>query len=88
MRNLKLDMDELVVESFSVVEDEKKQRGTVIARHSHIPDLCGGYTYDPNNLMCYSYAVECQPSQVPTNCEPSQPTAYVCDSCRDSRTAC
>lgn len=43
-------------------------------------------TMNPADLYCISYAVECEPSMVPTNC-PSEPTCYA-TTCRDSRTAC
>jgi hypothetical protein len=43
-------------------------------------------TYNPNLTECNSYAVQCEPSMVPTNC-PSDPTCYG-GGCRDSLTAC
>lgn len=85
-RKLKLEVDDLAVETFRVAEDVV-EKGTVFARNSVFPGMCG-FTYDPVNLACFSYAVECPPSRVPTNCTDSEPTAYVCDSCRDSVTAC
>ena len=42
-------------------------------------------TYNEYAAECQSYAVQCEPSMVPTNC-PSEPTCY--PYCRDSVTAC
>jgi hypothetical protein len=84
MKKVRLQAEDLKVESFATAE-AGAVRGTVQAHNTW--DICQ-YTMDPANLQCYSYAVECPPSRVPTNCTDSQPTNYYCDSCRDSVTAC
>jgi hypothetical protein len=90
MSKIRLDAEALEVESFEAVAAEKL-RGTVRAHDDTNPPFseCGyEFTYDPLWPICYSYAVQCPPSHVPTGCTPSEPTNYWCDSCRDSVTAC
>ena len=90
MRKLELKIEDLAVESFNTAGADPA-RGTVHAHNSDALDSgCGGceYTYDAGATECYSYAVECPASHVPTNCTDSEPTNYFCDSCRDSVTAC
>jgi hypothetical protein len=85
-----LKVEDLTVESFNTAGSDE-DRGTV---HAHASDgpasgcMWCEYTYQAGAAECYSYAVQCPESYVPTNCGPSQPTNYYCDSCRDSITAC
>jgi hypothetical protein len=90
MRKLELKIEDLSVESFNTAGSED-ERGTVHAHASDGPASGCMYcepTYQVGAYECYSYAVECPASQVPTNCTDSEPTNYWCDSCRDSVTAC
>jgi hypothetical protein len=90
MRKLELKIEDLSVESFDTAGSEA-ERGTV---HGHASDgpasgcMYCDPTYQVGAAECYSYAVQCPESYVPTNCAESQPTSYGCDSCRDSFTAC
>jgi hypothetical protein len=78
----------LAVESFNTAGGDD-ERGTVHAHDSIGPNTnCCPFTYNPGMWECYSYAEPCPASQVPTNCTDSERTHYVCDSCRDSYTAC
>jgi hypothetical protein len=88
VRKLELKIEDLAVESFNTAGSDD-ERGTVHAHDSVGPQThCCEFTYDPAAYQCYSYAIQCPDSQVPTNCTDSQRTNYVCDSCRDSYTAC
>ncbi len=88
MRKLELKVEELAVESFNTAGADD-ERGTVHAHDSVGPaSECCEFTYNPVQWQCYSYAVQCPASRVPTNCTDSEPTNYYCDSCRDSYTAC
>jgi hypothetical protein len=89
MKKMRLHLSDVDVESFSVLPPEEFRGRTVVAHVTDFQQTCQcGYTYDPFALDCVSYAEPCEASMVPTNCTPSEPTNYYCDSCRDSVTAC
>ncbi len=64
MKKLRLNPDELAVESFDLPEADLPG-GTVHARNTHAEDFtCGcaeseGCTYDPRAIDCVSYAAQC-----------------------------
>lgn len=86
MHKLRLDVEDLVVESFNVQTEKRKEKGTVFARQTDYPEGCVHYTHDPGMAECYSYAQQCEATAVPTNCPYSDFTSYCV--CRDSITAC
>lgn len=62
MSKLKLDLDDLAVESFDTAREEQKQRGTVRANEATEWNTCQGPTCDPGNTcwdscdgVCGSY---------------------------------
>ncbi len=87
MRKVRLHAEDLKVESFPTA-DAPPSRGTVRAHNTYDTGCGCAYTMDPGNFDCYSYAVQCPASYVPTNCTYSEPTNAACDGCRDSVTYC
>jgi hypothetical protein len=98
MRKLELRVEDLAVETFDAGSDAGI-RGTVHGNNTFFPQTnccpsgpqqtnCCDFTYNPADTQCVSYAEPCEESRVPHNCFPSNPTDYVCNSCRDSITAC
>ncbi|HEX5872656.1 MAG TPA: hypothetical protein VFY65_19635 [Longimicrobium sp.] len=83
---LQLHAEDLRVESFET-QGAANARGTVHG-HNTLEGYECMYTHNAGAVECWSYANPCEASRVPTNCTDSQPTHYVCDSCRDSITAC
>lgn len=57
MRKLRLDLDELAVESFSTLAQGKASRGTVRGRADTEEYTCGGCTITENG--CQDYTVFC-----------------------------